>query len=77
MPVGSYNTTRLASTIQNLLREKYGGYTNSPNDDMTCTYGSARGAIQNSANNPFQILSDSEAINRDCWTYLFMGWKQP
>ena len=30
---------------------------------MTCTHENARGRFQNSANNPFQILSDSEAIS--------------
>ena len=30
---------------------------------MTCAYENARGTIQISANNPFQILSDSEAIS--------------
>ena len=63
IPVGSYSATRLASTIHSLLRERYGGYTNFPNDEMTCTYGNARGAIQISANSPFQILSDSEAVS--------------
>ena len=29
---------------------------------MTCTYENARGTVKISANNPFQILSDSEAI---------------
>ena len=64
IPVGSYNTTRLASTIGNVLGDKYDGDTNFPNDDMTCTYGNARGTIQISAANiPFQILSDSGAIS--------------
>ena len=62
IPVGNYNTARLASTIQNLLRERYDGDINSPNDEMTCTYENARGTVKISANNPFQILSDSEAI---------------
>ena len=30
---------------------------------MTCTYENARGTIQISANNPFQILFDNEAIS--------------
>ena len=62
IPVGSYNTARLASTIQNLLREGYDGDINFPNDEMTCTCEDARGTIKIAANNPFQILSDSEAI---------------
>ena len=63
IPAGNYNATRLASTIHNLLRERYDGDINSPNDEMTCAYENARGTIQISANNPFQILSDSEAIS--------------
>ena len=55
IPVGSYSATRLASTIHSLLRERYGGYTNFPNDEMTCTCENARGTINISANNPFQI----------------------
>ena len=62
IPVGNYNTARLASTIQNLLQEKYDGDIHFPNDEMTCTYENARGTIKISASNPFQILSDSEAI---------------
>ena len=62
IPVGNYNTARLASTIQNILRERYDGDINFPTDEMTCTYENARGTIKFSANNPFQILSDSEAI---------------
>ena len=52
----------MASTIQNLPRERYDGDINFPNDEMTCTYENARGTIKISANNPFQILYDSEAI---------------
>ena len=55
IPVGNYNTARLASTIQNLLRERYDGDINCPNDEMTCTYENARGTIKISTNNPFQI----------------------
>ena len=56
-PVGNYNAARLASTIHNLLRERYDGDINFPNDEMTCTYDIARGTIKITANNPFQILS--------------------
>ena len=48
--------------MQNLLRERYDGDINFSNDEMTCTYENARGTIKISANNPFQILYDSEAI---------------
>ena len=41
IPVGNYNTARLASTIHNLLRERYDGDINFPNDEMTCTYDNA------------------------------------
>ena len=61
--MGKYNTARFASTMQNLLLERYDGDINSPNDEMTCTYENARGTIKISANNPFQILPDSEAID--------------
>ena len=61
IPVGNNNTARLASTLQNLLRERYDGDINFPNDEMTCTYESSRGTVKLTANNPFQILSDSEA----------------
>ena len=62
IPVGNYNTTRLASTLQTLLRARYDGDINFPDDAMTCTYENSRGTIKITANNPFQILSDSEAI---------------
>ena len=53
----------MASTLQNLLRERYDGDINPPNDEIICTYENARGTIQTSANNPFQILPGSEAIS--------------
>ena len=62
IPVGNYNTTRLASTLQTLLRERYDGDINFPDGAMTCTYENSRGTIKITANNPFQILSDSEAV---------------
>ena len=38
IPVGNYNTTRLASVIENSLHARYDGYINCPNDELTCTY---------------------------------------
>ena len=78
IPVGHYNTARLASTIHNFLRERYDGDISFPNDEMTCTYDNARGTIKITANNPSQILSDSEAIylTEHASFAFFMGWKQ-
>ena len=56
IPVGNYNTARLASTVQNLLRGRYDGDINFPNDEMTCTYENARGTINTSANNTLQRI---------------------
>ena len=52
----------MASTVHNLLRERYDGCISFPNDEMICTCENARGTIKISANNPFQILPDSGAI---------------
>ena len=78
IPIGNYNTTRLANTIQNSLRERYDGDI-FHNDEMTCTYDNAKGPIKIPANNHFQILSDSEAISltQTAGPSFFMGRKQP
>ena len=60
-PVGNYNASRLASTIQDLVQQRYTDI-NYPNDEMTCTYDSARGTIKITATFEFQILSDFQAM---------------
>ena len=47
IPVGSYNTSKLVSVIQDLLQKNENP--DYPNDDMTCTYDNARGTIHISA----------------------------
>ena len=53
----SYNASRLASTINDLVQQRYTD-TNYPDDEMSCTYDSARGTIKITATFEFQILSD-------------------
>ena len=52
----------MASTIPNLLQQRYDGDINYLKDEMTCSYDNARGTIKISANNQFQILPNSEVI---------------
>ena len=42
IPIGNYNASRVASTIQDLVQQRYTD-TNYPDDEMTCTYDNARG----------------------------------
>ena len=42
IPIGNCNASRLASTIQDLVQQRYTD-TNYPDDEMTCTYDNARG----------------------------------
>ena len=60
-PIGSYNASRLASTIQGLVQQRYTDM-NCPDDEMTCTYDSARGTIKITATFEFQILSDFQTV---------------
>ena len=57
IPIGSYNASRLASTIYALVQQRYTD-SNYPDDEMTCTYDNARGTIKITATFEFQILSD-------------------
>ena len=45
IPIENYNASRLASTIQDLVQQRYTDI-NYPDDEMTCTYDSARGTIK-------------------------------
>ena len=42
IPIGNYNASRLASTINDSVQQRYTD-TNYPDDEMSCTYDSARG----------------------------------
>ena len=57
IPIGNYNASRLASTINDLVQQSYTD-PNYPDDEMTCTYDSARGTIKITATFEFQILLD-------------------
>ena len=57
IPIGNYNASRLASTINDLVQQRYTD-SNYPDDEMTCTYDNARGTIKITATFEFQILSD-------------------
>ena len=61
LPVGNYNASRLASTIQSLVQQRYTDI-DYPNDEMTCIYDNARGTIKISASFDFQILFDFQAM---------------
>ena len=61
IPIGNYNASRLASTIQDLVQQRYTDI-NYPDDEMTCTYDSARGTIKITATFEFQILSDFQTM---------------
>ena len=57
IPIWNYYASRLASTIQDLVQQRYTD-TNYPDDEITCTYDNARGTINITATFAFQILSD-------------------
>ena len=57
IPIGNYNGTRLASTIHDLVQQRYTD-SNYPDDDMSCEYDPVRGSIKITATFPFFILSD-------------------
>ena len=57
IPIGNYNASRLASTIKDLVQQRYTD-TNYTDDEITCTYGRARGTIKITATFEFQILFD-------------------
>ena len=61
IPIGNYNATRLASTINDLVQKRYTTEFY-PDDEMTCTYDNARGTIKISATFNFQKLSDFRAM---------------
>ena len=57
IPTGNYNASRLASTVQDLVQQRYTD-TNYFDDEKTCTYDNARGTIKITATFEFQILFD-------------------
>ena len=57
IPIGNYNASRLASTIHDLVQLRYTDI-NYPDDEMTCSYDTAKGTIKITATFEFQILSD-------------------
>ena len=57
IPIGNYNASRLASSINGLVQQRYTN-TNYPDDEMSCTYDSARGTIKITATFESQLLSD-------------------
>ena len=57
IPTGNYSASRLASTIQDLVQQRYTD-TNYPDYEITCTYDNARSTIKITATFEFQILSD-------------------
>ena len=61
IPIGNYNASRLASTINDLVQKRYTTEFY-PDDEMTCTYDNARGTIKITATFNFQILSDFRAM---------------
>ena len=62
IPIGNYNASRLASTINDLVQQRYTD-SNYPGDEMTCTYDNARGTIKITATFEFQILSDFRTMS--------------
>ena len=75
IPIGNYNASRLASTINDLVQQRYTD-TNYPDDEMSCTYDSARGTIKITATFEFQILSDfrTMALTLEHGNSFCMGW---
>ena len=61
IPIGKYNASRLAPTIQGLVQQRFTDI-NYPDDAMTCTYDSARGTIKITATFEFQILFDFQTM---------------
>lgn len=62
IPVGNYNSQRLASVIHNLSTTRYGEDPNYPGDEITCVYEHSRGTVQISATFPFNVLSDFKTL---------------
>ena len=73
IPIGNYNASRLASTIQDLVQQRYTD-TNYPDDEMTCTYDNARGTIRITATFEFQILSDFRTMALTLGYGNFIVW---